>query len=331
MTQGLGRIVVAGNLSLDDTINPTGDAPDSPGGDALYAAVGVRLWGGDAWLLTLAGDDYPPAHFAQMHDLGIRTDLVRRVPGPTVHYRVRDERDGSRTYIHLTPEGRLAATSPGPQDYATLAQAAWLHLAAMPLQAQLEGVGAARRTQVPYSLDPHEEYVVGHEQTIATLAMGGAFMPSELELELLFPDLAVGTTGTGLALAAGAALDAWRPRFLAMKVGAAGSVVREGGRNTQVPADPVEVVDPIGAGDAYGGGFIVGYLATGSVVVGAASGAVAAAEVISRFGAFPVTRGPSREDLVERAAAVLERAVGAAAAGELVGRLRAGLADGDAA
>ena len=300
MTQGLGRIVVAGNLSLDDTINPTGAAPDLPGGDALYAAVGVRLWGGDAWLLTLAGDDYPPADFAQMHDLGSRhrpRAARARPDGPLPRPRrarrlahVHPSDAGGPARRHLTRTAGLCDACAGclapPGGHA-------------PAGPHRRGERGPHRAGAVLT-DPHEEYVVGHEQTIATLATGAAFMPSELELELLFPDLAVGTTGTGLALAAGVALDAWRPRFLAMKVGAAGSVVREGGQATQVPADPVEVVDPIGAGDAYGGGFIVGYLASGSVVVGAACGAVAAAEVISRFGAFPLVvaralaRGPGR-------------------------------------
>ena len=42
----------------------------------------------------------------------------------------------------------------------------------------------------------------------------------------------------------------------------------------------VRVVDPTGAGDAYCGGFIVGSLLSGSAVIAAACGTVAAGETI---------------------------------------------------
>ena len=79
------RIAVAGNLSLDDTVTPTATMPDAPGGDGLYAALGVRAWGGSPVLLTLVGDDYPDRHVAAMVAAGIDVSSVRQVDGPTVH------------------------------------------------------------------------------------------------------------------------------------------------------------------------------------------------------------------------------------------------------
>jgi hypothetical protein len=46
------------------------------------------------------------------------------------------------------------------------------------------------------------------------------------------------------------------------------------------------VIDPTGAGDAYCGGFVAGWIATQSPVVAAACGTVAASEIIGAFGAF---------------------------------------------
>jgi sugar/nucleoside kinase (ribokinase family) len=61
MTGAVPRVVVAGNLTLDDTITSEASLPDSPGGDALYASLAVRAWGARSVLLTLVGDDYPVA------------------------------------------------------------------------------------------------------------------------------------------------------------------------------------------------------------------------------------------------------------------------------
>ena len=46
------------------------------------------------------------------------------------------------------------------------------------------------------------------------------------------------------------------------------------------------VVDPTGAGDAYCGGLVAGWLATGDPVVAAACGTISAGETIGAFGAF---------------------------------------------
>jgi sugar/nucleoside kinase (ribokinase family) len=279
-------VAVAGNLSLDDTVNPDGAFPGAPGGDALYASIGVRAWGLTPRLLTLVGDDYPDADLGRIANLGIDVDHVRRTLGPTVHYRVTYRSDGERTFEWISTEDRLLLTSPEAADYAALAGTAWLHVAAMPIEAQELAVAAGRTAGLPVSLDPHEEYIVGSETRLRPLVAGSAFFPSELEARLLFPDLA-GFEGAAFGLAAAERLDSWQPTIVAVKLGELGSVVRVEGRSIHVPAPPVRVVDPTGAGDAWCGGFVAGWIATGSPAVAAACGTVAAGETIGSFGAFP--------------------------------------------
>src|SRR4030081_3260007 len=125
-----GRIVVAGNLSIDDTVNPSGVVDAAPGGDALYAAMGVRAFGRSPVLLTLVGDDYPAAHLGRIRAAGIDVTWIRAVAGPTVHYRITNPPTGERRYEWLSDPDRLAATSPGLPDFAVLDDAAWLHIAA---------------------------------------------------------------------------------------------------------------------------------------------------------------------------------------------------------
>ena len=301
----LPRVVVAGNLSLDDTVNPGGAVPLAPGGDALYASLGVAVWGLTPTLLTLVGDDYPGGHRARIEASGIDTSRIRGVTGPTVHYRVTNFEDGTREYRWISPESRLAATSPEAADYEALQGAAWLHLAAMPMACQEVGVRAARAAGVGYSLDPHEEYVRGFEGRLEAMVEGAVFMPSELEVRLLFPDLdELGPVD--LAFAAAQRLEAWQPAFVAIKLGSLGSVVRWGGRNVHVPAPYAKVVDSTGAGDAYCGGFVAGWLATADPRVGAVCGTIAAGEIIGRFGALSGGDGSSLDDRIERAGDLLD-------------------------
>jgi sugar/nucleoside kinase (ribokinase family) len=303
------RIVVAGNLSLDDTVSPTGTYAAAPGGDALYASLGARAWGLTPILLTLVGDDYPAAYLARVAAAGVDVSHIRTTHGPTVHYRVTNRADGTRQYDWISSEDRLLRTSPEAVDFGTasggpLAGAAWLHVAEMPIEAQEVAVAAGRAAGVQVSLDPHEEYVVGFEQRLAAIVEGAAFMPSELEVRLLFPDIDA-ADGLGFGFAAAERLDALRPALLAIKLGALGSVVRWRGRSVHVPAPVVPVVDSTGAGDAYCGGFIAGWLATGSPEVAAACGTVAARETIGAFGAFPAGDPPTAIERCERVEALL--------------------------
>jgi sugar/nucleoside kinase (ribokinase family) len=77
-------------------------------------------------------------------------------------------------------------------------------------------------------------------------------------------------------------------RITAVTCGASGCVVAANGEVFEVPAEPVNrVVDTTGAGDLFAAGFLHG-LSTGySPVDAAVIGGVAAAEVISHFGARP--------------------------------------------
>jgi len=304
-----GHVVVAGNLSLDDTVTPDSAFAAASGGDALYASLAVRAFGLTPVLLTLVGDDYPAPYLGRIAAAGIDVSHVRRTVGPTVHYRVTYRADGSRTFDWLSTEDRLLLTSPEARDFGTagagpLHGAAWLHVAAMPIEAQAVAVAAGRAAGVPVSLDPHEEFVAGYERRLAQLVEGTAFMPSELEARLLFPDLE-SADDVAFGFAAAERLDGWGPMLVAIKLGAHGSVVRRQGRSAHVPAPVVPVVDPTGAGDAYCGGFVAGWLSTRSLEVAAACGTIAAAETIGAFGAFRVSDSASIIERYERVAALV--------------------------
>ncbi len=69
---------------------------------------------------------------------------------------------------------------------------------------------------------------------------------------------------------------------------AEGAVVLEGGRRHAVPAQPiVRVVDTTGAGDLFAGGFMAAMVRGRSMPDCATAGCIAAAEIISHYGARP--------------------------------------------
>lgn len=286
MPRARGRIIVAGNLSIDDTVTAAGTRAAAPGGDALYSALGVRVWGLPVGIVSRVGEDYPDEYLRKMEDAGIAIDGIVSQPGPTIHFRIAYRTADDRTFEHLTSVDRLDILSPGGQEVVTLGDAPWVHIAAMPIAQQVSIVEACRRMGVEYSLDPHEEYVAPYRAELRALLNAGTFLPSELEADLLFPDFATVSDPRARAQRVAAACTRCGATTAAIKLGALGSYVVSRGRGWNVPAVPVASVDPTGAGDAYCGGFIAGMVATGLPLAAAACGTLSAAYIIQGFGAF---------------------------------------------
>jgi len=303
-------LITAGNLSLDDTVNPDGQERAAPGGDALYSAVGAAIWRYPVTVLSRVGADYPTAYRERIAGLGIGVDMIRTVPGPTVHYRITNAQSGERQYEHLTRAERLDELSPQGPDLEAVSRASWLHVAAMPIDRQEAVVARCRAERIPYSLDPHEEYIVGHESRLRELIRGSLFMPSELEVRLMFPVLARERRPEAMARTAATQLLGIGARAVAIKLGASGCLVADPSHRAVLPSLPVTVVDSTGAGDAFCGGFLAGYLRTGSPLLAAVCGTVSAGQVVSGFGALQ-SELPRPEVLREQAALLLRNVDGA--------------------
>ena len=69
----------------------------------------------------------------------------------------------------------------------------------------------------------------------------------------------------------------------------AGSIILRGAETAEVAAEPTHVVDTTGAGDAYAAGFLAGYTTGRPLPVCGRMASIAAAEVISHYGARPET------------------------------------------
>ena len=87
---------------------------------------------------------------------------------------------------------------------------------------------------------------------------------------------------------AGAAEAARRDVALAVLTRSeAGSLVLRGTETVEIAAEPTELVDTTGAGDAYAAGFLTGLTARKNLAVCGRLGSVAAASVICQYGARP--------------------------------------------
>src|SRR5437899_8933957 len=79
------RVIVVGNLTIDDVVLPDGTTQmSSVGGNSLYTALGVRLWQPSVGIVTRCGEDFPHDLPAMLNALGIAAEGVVNIKGPTV-------------------------------------------------------------------------------------------------------------------------------------------------------------------------------------------------------------------------------------------------------
>src|SRR5258706_7763883 len=251
------RVIVVGNLTIDDVVLPDGTTQmSSVGGNSLYTALGVRLWQPSVGLVTRRGEDFPRDLIPTLHTLGMATGGIVDIPGPTVRNWVVYENNGERHWIYRTPRERSREVAVQAQDlpveWLAVKPPPVVHVTAMPLEAAEAIVDAVRRIspRAIITLDTHEDYVVDYRQRLRTLAARvDAFLPIRAELADL-----VGYDDPHRALTTLVSLPT---PMIVIKMGAEGVLVWNKAMGTlhQAGVSRGPVVDVTGAGDAFCGGF----------------------------------------------------------------------------
>ena len=264
-------LVLLGQVTVDHVVPARpGVWREQLGGNVLYAAAGARLWIAPERIgaVTRVGEGCPFDPRAHLARAGIGQVAIADAGREQLVEWFLYEEDGSRRSLPRNRALRDAGgegTNPGSDYLAHLeaqspsagdVPAEWLpagavHLAPQVLARHEETLRAVAPDAGFVSVDPSPHYSAGRsaEGLARDLAPAAtALLPSEREVAHLVGE--DGWTGLGRRLAA-----AGFPEVV-IKRGAAGAILCErGGRPVEVPARPVEVRDPTGAGDAFCGAY----------------------------------------------------------------------------
>ncbi len=328
------RFLAVGNCTLDDVVTPDGQiSPRQLGGNAVYAAAGMRLWNVDVSLVSVVGADYPAVWLEQLADAGIDISTVARIEEPHL-LRARSFYfpDGSRTDRLEEAQALLPANAGETLDleseYADtgsplhrriwpsfcpdlsqwahhLDAAAYAHIAPGPLpcnRANAAFLKRRRRGQIEITFDwPWWDWDREAHADVDLLRNIDYLLPSIEELTV-HADAAAGAktvTGSsnGHAFNIARQLLAKGPKGVGVKMGARGMrlLLQNQEHWTDIPTYPTTAVDPTGAGDAFCGGFLVGLAHTGDPVDAALYGAVSASFIIEDFGVLHSLRIDARQ------------------------------------
>ena len=278
------------------------------GGCPTNISVGARRLGFKTALVTAVGDD-PVADFVLrfLEREGVETRFIPRKPGfrtsavllgieppdrfPLVFYRDRaPDMELTIDEVAAAPIGDTRAllfTGTGlardPSRTATLFAAETARAAGATVVLDLDfrpdqwhdprAYGVAVRGALPLC-----HAVVGTEEELKAVFLERAADVSVSGSQVSGADVA------GDVERAAAALLARGPEVLVVKRGARGAVVHEGGRTTEVAPFAVEVVNVLGAGDAFASGLMYGFLSGWDWAKSARMGNAAGAIVVTRQG-----------------------------------------------
>jgi fructokinase len=285
-------VIVVGGEALYDLVAREDGAIDAhPGGGPFNTARTIgRLEQPVAFLGRLSTDRFGERHARMLAEDGVDLCATARTDEPTTLALAEVDHAGQATYRFYT--SRTAAI--GLASEATLpAHVDSLHvgtlgLAYEPIASTLEAVVEKVHRSALVALDPNCRPAAIENETAYRARIARILLHTHL-LKLSEDDLAW--------LAPGRPPIELGPSAVLLTRGADGARVISPGRETDVEAPQVDVVDTIGAGDAFGGGFLAWWhgrglgrddLADHELVVEAARFAVrVAANTCTRAGATP--------------------------------------------
>ena len=298
--------VAVANIIGDDLLFEGKSVTAVLGGAGTYAAAGMRVWTDHVGIVSGAGEDFEPSYggwFArnQIDQSGI---LIRgaHTPRSWVNYLSPDERVetpqfGAEHFRVMEPRPRDL-----PADYR-----------------QARGVYLFRDAETAYWNEAFE-LQAKHRSVLLWEAHAGiadaacwrqvADILSHIDLFSINLAEASQLCATAEPKAIVDKLRSTGVKGLALRLGSKGAIVADRQTTWEIPTYPVEVVDVTGAGNAFSGGFLVGYCEVGADIAAAGVyAAVAASFALQQFGP-PNVDSHTRQDAVSRMRRIAPRQIG---------------------
>jgi fructokinase len=255
-----GLILVAGEALYDLVVESDDHLHGHPGGGPFNAARAIgRLEQPVAYLGRLSSDRFGRTLAGMLAEDGVRLDGVVRTDDPTTLALAELDPSGSAQWSFyergtaapgLTPQDALAAL---PSDVAIL-HVGTLGLILEPIATALEAVVEELADRALIAVDPNcrpslMSDPVGYRSRLRRVLRNSHVVKvSDEDLAWLDPERP--------PLEAARAMLALGPAVVLVTRGASGAVVVHADGDIVVPAPQVTVVDTIGAGDAFGAGFL---------------------------------------------------------------------------
>jgi fructokinase len=262
-------ITVAGEALIDIVVDQSGSLTARPGGAPFNVARGIaRLAGECRFLSRLSDDTFGQRLRNTLRDDGVVLPVPEPIALPTTLAIVQLDEQGSARYGFYT-EGTSAAQL-RPQDLppdltetVEILALGGLGILLEPIASTLHGLISSLAPDALVLLDPNWRPGVGPDLDARRLRLGEFLARADVvkvsvdDLRLLAPEESPRDTARAL-LERG-------PLAVLLTDGAAPVAVHTNGAELEIPVPAVEVVDTIGAGDAFVAAFLAWWAASARV------------------------------------------------------------------
>lgn len=245
-------IVVVGSVAFDSIETAHGNTDHALGGSAVYFSVAASSFT-TVRLVGVAGDDFGEDNLKRLTARAIDVSGLEIVKGgKTFHWQGSYDKDYNEATTKKTELNVFETFKPSLSDVHR--RGANLFLANIDPELQM---GVLRQVDKPrlVACDTMNFWISGKRaQLVELLKHVNILFINETEVRML--------TGEHNLMVAGRLAQKLGPEVVIVKRGASGATLFKGEDCITFPACPVEkVVDPTGAGDSFGGGFM-GYIST---------------------------------------------------------------------
>jgi len=266
-------VLVVGSVAFDSVVTPSGSVSDALGGSAVYFACACRLFA-PVRMIGVVGSDFPEEHLCSLREMGVDLSGLEIREGSTFRWAgsyLKDLNEAQTLDVCLNVMAHYL-----PKIPPACRSSRYVFLANIDPDVQLKVLDGLDSPRVVVA-DTINHWITTKPERVAELiGRTDILVVNDGEARLL--------TGGKNLVAAGKELLSRGPRAVIIKKGEHGSLLLTRTTFFALPAYPVErVVDPTGAGDSFGGGFI-GYLAaTGDLSARGLRTAVAYGTVVASF------------------------------------------------
>jgi sugar/nucleoside kinase (ribokinase family) len=266
-----------------------GPAREISGGSAANSMAGAAALGLNAAFVGQVADDQLGEIFAHdMLALGVRFETpALKAPPPTGRCLILVTPDGQRT-MNTCPAASHELT-PAALDPELIRSASITFLEGYLWGPERPRAAMLEAARIAHSAGRSVAFTLSESLCIGDRREGVLGMVESGVVDILFGNEHETRNLTGCG-PLDECIEALSPkvRTLVITRGAEGAVAAENGRSVEIPAAPAtQVVDTTGAGDLFAAGFLAARLRGRALEACLEAGAIAAAEVISHFGARP--------------------------------------------
>jgi fructokinase len=260
-------IVVAGEALIDLLVHPDGRLAATPGGGPFNAARTIgRLGGSVAYLGCLSSDRFGDGLRAAMTDDGVDLSMAETTDAPTTLAVAELDDRGAATYRFHTAETSAPRLSVGAVTGALATRPRAFHLGTLglvlePMASALVAGLASVTADTLVMLDPNCRPLVIADRATYLDRLYGVMTRADV-VKVSADDMAYLAPGTSSVEAARGLLGRG-PSVVVLTDGASSVVVLAGTETLELVVPAVDVVDTVGAGDAFGGAFLARWIERG--------------------------------------------------------------------